>query len=238
MKAMVTINTKEMKHDVMCVAWTLAKRAAKRFGGSPCEYVNGCVKSAWGIVKHDYERISRPVFVAFLAGLFNRCNKNVIDIPAFMDLIYKYSVIHSATLDTKNIYFHSVIWNIMLTYICKVTTGIQFEILEPLAMRRNLIEHDIDNDAIIEQCVNYSAMVTGHYEHYNSAFINGIMNHIEKCIDECKAIDRIDDTVEMLISYVDCKYSYYEITCDEWKRFSAYIRGCSNVAKHRIKGLR
>lgn len=238
MKAIVTINSREIKHDVMCVAWTLAKRAAKRFGGSPCEYVNGCLKSAWGIVKHDYERISRPVFIAFLAGLFHRCNKNVIGIPAFMELVHKYSVIHSVTLDTKNIYFHSVIWNIMLTYLCKVTTNIEFEILEPLAMRKNIIEHGIDNDAVIEQCVNYSAMVTGHNEHYNSAFISGIFNHIETCIDECKAIDRINDTVVLLEDYVDTKYSWYQITCEEWKLFHAYIRGCATLAKDRIKGLR
>ena len=45
-----------MKKEVMTLAWTIAKRGSKRFGGSVVEYIAEAMKIAWGIVKSEQER--------------------------------------------------------------------------------------------------------------------------------------------------------------------------------------
>lgn len=44
-----------MKKEVMTLAWEIAKRGAKRFGGSAVEYIAEAMKIAWGIVKSEQE---------------------------------------------------------------------------------------------------------------------------------------------------------------------------------------
>lgn len=44
-----------MKKEVMSLAWEIAKRGAKRFGGSAVEYIAEAMKIAWGIVKSEQE---------------------------------------------------------------------------------------------------------------------------------------------------------------------------------------
>lgn len=44
-----------MKKEVMTLAWEIAKRDAKRFGGSAVEYIAEAMKIAWGIVKSEQE---------------------------------------------------------------------------------------------------------------------------------------------------------------------------------------
>ncbi|WP_200872121.1 hypothetical protein [Streptococcus oralis] len=39
----------------MTLAWEIAKRGAKRFGGSTVEYIAEAIKIAWGIVKSEQE---------------------------------------------------------------------------------------------------------------------------------------------------------------------------------------
>jgi hypothetical protein len=45
----------KMKKEVMTLAWEIAKRGAKRFGGSTVEYIAEAMKIAWGIVKSEQE---------------------------------------------------------------------------------------------------------------------------------------------------------------------------------------
>lgn len=46
-----------MKKEVMTLAWEIAKRGAKRFGGSTVEYIAEAMKIAWGIVKSEREEV-------------------------------------------------------------------------------------------------------------------------------------------------------------------------------------
>ena len=46
-----------MKKEVMTLAWEIAKRGVKRFGGSTVEYIAEAMKIAWGIVKSEQEEI-------------------------------------------------------------------------------------------------------------------------------------------------------------------------------------
>lgn len=42
-----------MKKEIMKLAWKIAKRGAKRFGGSVAEYIAEAMKIAWSIVKSE-----------------------------------------------------------------------------------------------------------------------------------------------------------------------------------------
>lgn len=46
-----------MEKEVMTLAWKIAKRGAKRFGGSALEYISEAMKIAWAIVKSEQEEI-------------------------------------------------------------------------------------------------------------------------------------------------------------------------------------
>ncbi len=46
-----------MKKEVKTLAWQIAKRGAKRFGGSAVEYIAEAMKIAWGIVKSEQEEV-------------------------------------------------------------------------------------------------------------------------------------------------------------------------------------
>jgi len=48
-----------MKKEVMTLAWAIAKRGSKRFGGSAVEYIAEAMKIAWGIVKSEQEETER-----------------------------------------------------------------------------------------------------------------------------------------------------------------------------------
>lgn len=40
-----------MMKEVMCKAWEIAKKAAKKFGGKAIEYIGGALKMAWEMAK-------------------------------------------------------------------------------------------------------------------------------------------------------------------------------------------
>lgn len=40
-----------MMKEVMCKAWKIAKKAAKKFGGKAIEYIGGALKMAWEMAK-------------------------------------------------------------------------------------------------------------------------------------------------------------------------------------------
>lgn len=46
-----------MKKEVMTLAWEIAKRGAKRFGGAAVEYIAEAMKIAWGIVKSEQKEV-------------------------------------------------------------------------------------------------------------------------------------------------------------------------------------
>lgn len=57
--------------NIMTVAWRLARKGQKKFGGKVSEYLSEALKMAWEMVGKNIKRVSKKVRIAISAGSRN-----------------------------------------------------------------------------------------------------------------------------------------------------------------------
>ena len=227
--SIIKISLNEMRSDALKMSWLLAKRAAKRFGGSPAEYQGQCMKRAWCIVKNQYARITNMVFIRDVAEIFAANHTSVMD-PNEIITGLSSMWLNSKMFEIENGWFRGYVFCIISKFFCDLDVNANLKIREPLKIRKIMVYNDIDDIALLNQVTDFAAVAQNMQPCYSLYLWQSYQNLIS---DFYKRF-HLDTAQELTDRYLKQKYDYHEITFQELLRLENYARLIEKSIKSRL----